>query len=160
MEPKDLLAFIHKAHKCTYAAPKEVKEKYKLIPPRRPGYKEFCFLDGDWEYHDSYSGSEMAPGEETVSFQGKPVWSMSYRGKGVEGVTYDFLKEEIFPFLKKTLMNISEDLPFRGPREFVEGDFKYTFEFEGDYSYFRGREAVLYQGNEVFFQDIIGSLIK
>lgn len=31
---------------------------------------------------------------------------------------------------------------------------------KGDYAYFTGREAVKYKGEEVFFQDVIGSLIK
>ena len=52
-----------------------------------------------------------------------------------------------------------KDIPFRGLDGFKEGDFEYRFSFEGDYSYFVGREAVLYKGEEVFFQDVMGSLI-
>jgi hypothetical protein len=39
-------------------------------------------------------------------------------------------------------MNFDEHLPFRGPVEFSEGDFKYTFKMQGDYAYFIGQERI------------------
>ena len=44
--------------------------------------------------------------------------------------------------------------------QFFDSDFKYTFEMEGDYDYFKGQERILYKGESVFFQDVMGSLIK
>ena len=57
-------------------------------------------------------------------------------------------------------MNFDENMPFRGPKEFSDGDFKYIFEMEGDYDYFKGQERILYKRKSVFFQDVMGSLIK
>ena len=55
---------------------------------------------------------------------------------------------------------MDDSMPFRGPKEFVDGGFRYSFELRGDYKYFTGRESIIYKGIEVFFQDIMGELIK
>lgn len=65
-----------------------------------------------------------------------------------------------FPFLKKALMTITEDLPFRGPREYVEGDFRYSFEMSGDYTYFTRQEKIEYKGKAVFVLDVMRDLVK
>lgn len=57
-------------------------------------------------------------------------------------------------------MNMDDSIPFRGPKEFIEEDFEYKFEIDGDYQYFMGRESVTYEGIEVFFQDVMTELIK
>lgn len=57
-------------------------------------------------------------------------------------------------------MNFNDDAPFRGPKEFLENDFKYIFEMKGDYDYFTGKEEIFYKNESVFFQDVMGELIK
>jgi|TARA_B100002003_G_C13995681_1_gene480900 hypothetical protein len=159
MNQKKLLKFIAKAHRNTYAAPKEIKAKYKCKKPILPGHKDYEFIDGDFIYHDSYSGWKMAPGKEVIFYKNKPVWCMSYQGNVDEKLSEEFV-EEIYSFLKKALMNFKDNIPFRGLNGFKEGDFEYKFSFKGDYSYFVGRESVFYKGKEVFFQDVMGSVIK
>jgi hypothetical protein len=83
---------------------------------------------------------------------------MSYQGKILGKQTKEFI-DEIFEFLKKAMMNVQDDAPFRGPKIFVEGDFIYTFKFVGSYSYFKGREIIKFKGKKVFFQDIMGEVI-
>lgn len=157
---EELLRFIAQAHRNTYAAPKEIRQKSKMQIPFLPGHKCYNFKEGNWEYFDCYAGSQWAPGREVVLFQGNPVWAMAYQGKHNETFSDDFFQTEAFPFLKKALTNMDEKMPFRGPEEFTEGDFQYTFKMNGDYSYFTGREAITHKGIEVFFQDVIGELIK
>jgi hypothetical protein len=147
---EELLGFIAKAHRNTYAAPKEIRQKSKLKTPFLPGHKCYHFVNGEWEYFDGYAGAEWAPGREVVLLHGNPVWAMSYQGK----------HNEEFSFLKKALMNMDDSMPFRGPKEFKEGDFRYVFELKGDYQYFTGRESITHKGIEVFFQDVMGELIK
>lgn len=65
---------------------------------------------------------------------------------GIGTVIADFFQERAFLFLKKALMNFDDSMPFRGPKEFVDGDFKYTFEMNVDYSYFLGQECIFYKG--------------
>lgn len=156
----ELLGFIAKSHRNTYAAPKEIRQKSKLKTPFLPRHKCYYFKDGNWEYFDGYAGEEWAPGREVVLFEGKPVWAMSYQGKHNEDYSKDFFQEEVFPFLKKALMNIDDLMPLRGPKEFVNGDFRYVFKIKGDYRYFTGRESITHKGIEVFFQNVMGELIK
>lgn len=157
---KKLLPFIAQAHRHTYAAPPEIRKQFKLETPFLPGHKCYYFKEKEWEYYDGYAGSEWAPGREVVLFQGKPVWAMSYQGKHNENYSNDFFQSEVFPFLKKALINMDDTMPFRGPKEFTDGDFRYTFELKGDYQYFTGRESITHKGIEVFFQDIMGEIIK
>lgn len=160
MDKKTLLDFIAKAHRHTYAAPKEVRKQHKCEVPILRGHKDYEFREGDLLYHDSYAGSSWAPGREVVFFQENPIWCMSYQGQPNPKFDDTFFQEQAFPFLKKALVNFDDNEPFRGPKEFFEDDFKYTFEMEGDYDYFRGKERIHYRREIVFFQDIMGSLIK
>ena len=166
MDEKTLLAFIAKAHRNTYAAPTEVRKQHRCDTPILPGHKDYAFEEGDLSYHDSYAGSSWAPGREVVFHKGNPIWCMSYQGKDSPDTDEFFLDEEVFPFLKKALTNFDDSMPFRGPSRFTspskfnEGEFEYTFEMEGDYRYFKGRERITFRGEEVFFQDVMGSLIK
>jgi len=159
MEKQELLKFIALAHKNTYAAPKEIKVQYKCAKPILPEHIDYDYVSGDWRYHDSYTGSKWAPGREVIFFQGKPVWCMSYQGQTVEDLSDNFI-EETFKFLKEALRNFDGETPFRGPVLFKKENFEYTFKFKGDYTYLVGRESIKYNGKEVFFQDVMGELIK
>jgi hypothetical protein len=130
------------------------------LKPQRPGFKELEYEQGKWYYRDSYSGFFFAPGQEVVSFEGKPVWAMAYSG-GMRPEYHgdvDFAKK-IFGFLKKALALIEKSRPFRGPNRLEEGDLVYVDKSEGDIQEFRGREEISYRGKVVFRQDYIGGLI-
>jgi len=159
MNKEILLKFIAKAHRNTYAATKEIKLKYQCKTPILPEHKDYDFIDGDWRYHDSYAGISWAPGREVVFFKNKPVWSMSYQGQTINALSKEFI-DEIFEFLKKALRKFTNEIPFRGLHGFEECDFKYSFTFKGDYSYFIGKESILYKGKVVFFQDVMATLIR
>jgi hypothetical protein len=151
---KKLANFLVKAKKQTYAG--EGKE----VDPQRPGFKELEYSDGDYVYRDSYIGFFSAPGQEIVRFKGVAIWSMAYSG----GMRQEYhnnteFAEKVFTFLKKVLFRVTEDMPFRGPKNFKEGDFEYINEFEGDITSFKGHEKILLKGKEVFSQDYIGGLI-
>ena len=160
IDEKSLLEFIAKAHRNTYAAPENIKSRHRCETPILEGHKDYEFVEGDWGYHDSYAGTSWAPGHEVVFFKGEPVWSMSYQGQTVSEYPERFINE-VFYFLKMALRETSDDMPFRGPSKFRTGDFKYRFVIEcGDYRYFKGRESIIYKDEEVFFQDVMGTLIK
>ncbi|MBI4450480.1 hypothetical protein HY642_00770 [Candidatus Woesearchaeota archaeon] len=67
--------------------------------------------------------------------------------------------KQTFAFLKKALQRVEASRPFRGPRYFVDGDFEYVDESEGDITRFKGIERIFFKGKEVFSQDYIGGLI-
>jgi hypothetical protein len=151
---KKLANFLVKAKKQTYA------DDGKEVTPQRPGFKELEYSDGDYVYRDSYTGFFSAPGQEIVRFKGIAIWSMAYSG----GMKKKFHKdaefaEKVFTFLKKALSRVTEDIPFRGPENFKQGDFEYVNYFEGDITNFRGYEKILFKGKEVFNQDYIGGLV-
>ena len=158
---EELARFLVKAKKGTYAG------DGKEITPERPGFKELEYIEGDWNYRDSYIGFFMAPGQEVVRFQGKPIWVMSYSG----GMTSDFkddinFAKETFNFLKRALLQVSEEMPFRGPKIFSdEKDWHYQNYFGGDVTNFHGHEKIytLPPVDEinriVFAQDYIGGLV-
>jgi len=160
MDKKILLAFIAKAHRNTYAATTEVRKQHKCEVPIQAGHTDYEFVEGDLRYRDSYAGIKWAPGSEVVFLKEIPIWCMAYQGQHNSKFDDVFFQEEAFPFLKKALMTFDDSMPFRGPKEFSEGDFKYFFEMEGDYSYFKGKEKILYKGEIVFFQDVMGEIIK
>jgi len=151
---KELTEFLVKAKVETYAG------DGAEVDSQRPGFKELEFIEGEWEYRDSYSGFYMAPGQEIVRFEGKPIWSMAYSGgitKKYQG-NFDFAKQ-IFEFLKKALKLVDKNKPYRGPDNFKEGDYEYVSRVEGDVSWFKGNEKILFKGEVVFKQDYIGGLI-
>lgn len=160
MDKKTLIAFIAKAHRHTYAAPNEIRKQYLCKTPVLQGHTDHEYSEGDLRYRDSYAGAAWAPGREVVFYKGEPVWCMAYQGQHNSEYGDAFYREQAFPFLKRALMNFDDSTPFRGPTEFSEGDFKYTFKMRGDYNYFKGQERIFYKGESVFFQDIMGSLIK
>lgn len=155
VDVKELKKFLIEASNHGYAAGGE------RVAPQRPGYKELEYRQGDWYERDSYVGHYQAPGMTTVYFKDVPVWTCAYGGKVIEKFYPQV--EEIFTFLRKALLRKdlkkAEDVPVRGPSEFNEGDFRYTFSFEGDMACFYGRERIYLKGELVFFQDIIGGFV-
>lgn len=154
MNLSKLTKFLIKAKKKAYAG------GGKEISSQRPGFKELEYKEGDYYYRDSYSGFYQAPGQEVVYFQDKPIWAMAYSG-GMKKKFHgdETLAKKTFGFLKKCLLKVPENEPFRGPREFSEGDFSYQMEVEGDVNDFSGEERIFYQREEVFHQYFIGGMI-
>ena len=151
---KELARFLVKAKSQTYAG------DGKEILPQRPGFKELEFVEGPWEYRDSYVGYFMAPGQEYVRFKSQPIWTMAYSG-GMRPEYHkqrDFAKQT-FTFLKQALSRVEVSRPFRGPENFHDREWKYLNTSEGDITDFKGTERILHKGKEVFKQNYIGGLI-
>ncbi len=149
----NLVDFLIEAKRNTYAS------GGREIEPERPGFKELEFKDDLWYYRDSYAGFFSAPGQEVVRYNGIPVWAMAYNGgmrRKYRNVDY---AKQVFNFLKKALMKVEKERPFRGPGRFEGENLVYIDESFGDVREFRGRERILDNGFEVFSQDYIGGLI-
>ena len=67
--------------------------------------------------------------------------------------------EGTYDFLKKCLLQVKEDEPFRGPRNFRKGDFSYQMMVNGDLNDFSGEEKIFFKGKEVFRQYFVGGMI-
>lgn len=153
MNIDELRKFIKKASAATYAGGGKEEEN-----PERPGFKELVYVEGEWNYRDSYTGFFRARGMEVVRFQNIPVWTASYGGGMITGkedlakVTYTFLK---YAMLAKDLEKYSA----RGPHHFTDGDYEYNYTQEGSIDEFNGYEEIFYQGELAFFHRIIGGTI-
>lgn len=152
---KELAEFLVEAKTKTYA-----NVNAKEIKAQRPDFKELEHKKGKWEYRDSYCGFFFAPGQEIVRFNKKPVWAMAYSGGMDKKYHGDVLfAKEIFSFLKLALAKVSPKIPYRGPKSYISGNYKYTNTIKGNITDFSGTEKIFFKGKEIFKQEYIGGLI-
>ena len=143
---RELADFIVEGHTKGWAA--EGSE----VEPVFPGMKSISYKRANWEYRDNYFGYFRAPGFTVVSQNNQPVWMMSYFGEGqLEG--YEEIVKPTFSFLKRVLLQVTPELPFRGPSEYKEEDWTYKFKLlKGNIEDFLWKEEILKDGNLVFTQ--------
>lgn len=147
--------FLIKAKKETYA-----NENIEKKSPSRRGSYDYEYSDGVLTYHDTYFGGTNFMGEEVVyAADDTPIWGMNYYG-----VTLDesLSEEAIDKALRPALMLVGTDeiLPVRGPKEYTNGEYKYTFEMTGNLENFEGTE-IIQKGNEkVYILHCHGGAIK
>lgn len=149
----ELAHFIVEANGKTWAA--EGAE----VEPERKGYKELEYIRGEWRLRDSYTPYFRAPGMTTVYFRDKPAWTMAYGGTGLlEG--HDEIVKPAFTFLKKALMKVTPEMPFRGPSECREDDWGYKFRLiRGDITDFLGEESISKGNDLIFMQVVLGGIV-
>ena len=134
--PLDILsAFLREANFNTYA-----NENIKKAASLRPGSKDYHFAKDNLVYHDTYFGSTKFMGAEIVYKDGRCAWGMNYYGFTLD----DKINEELFDaILRPALMSGSGDnIPVRGPKEFINGKWKYTFNVTGNLANFTGLEEI------------------
>lgn len=132
---EELTAFLKEANLNTYA-----NEKVKKVSSLRPGSSDYHFEKGDLTYHDTYFGSTNFIGEEVVYKNSKPAWAMNYYGFTLSNKINESLFDSI---LRPALMSGSGDnIPVRGPKEFTNGEWKYTFNTNGNLANFTGIEEI------------------
>jgi hypothetical protein len=151
---QQLYKFIKKAAWATYAGGGKKEEKVE-----RQGFIELIFQEEDFFYRDSYTGFYRSRGMEVVRHKGQPVWTSAYGGGMVEGK--EFQAQDTFDFLKKAMSAEEKGfLSFRGPHQYLDGDWKYVYSQEGDVEEFKGHEEIYFKDELVFFHEIIGGLVK
>jgi hypothetical protein len=135
---KNIIDFLIKAKRVTYAG------KGAEAIPSRPGSHDLHYAESDLLYIDTYLGGAKFGGEEALWRDNTPFWTMNYYGivTDKEHFSGDFLKE--------ALLRVPEDKPYRGPSEFVNGDYKYTCEVSGDFDYFNGKEEIFYREKKIY----------
>lgn len=135
---QELREFLVEAKKQTYA-----NENVKKVDPVCPNSEDYRYERDDWIYYDMYFGGRKFIGEEVVYHgEGRPKWGMNYYGFTLDD---DLTEEAVDKALRPALMKVGEDskiLPIRGPREFINGEWKYNFTVEGDLSNFTGTEEI------------------
>ena len=150
----DLEKFLIKAKKETYA-----NENVEKVKSSRLDSKDYEYKNGNKIYHDTYFGGTNFIGEEVVYMDNKIYWGMNYYGVTLD----DTLSEEVMDkALRPALMKVESDniIPVRGPKEFINGEYKYVFDVLGDITYFNGTETIYKKDVKIYELKCSGGLIK
>lgn len=127
--------FLREANLNTYA-----NKKIKRSSSLRPESNDYHFEKDNLIYHDTYFGATKFIGEEIVYKDNKPAWGMNYYGFVINS---NIGEELIDSILRPALMFGSGDnIPVRGPKEFINGEWKYSFETNGKLDNFTGIEEI------------------
>ena len=119
------------------------------------GSVQYEHQEGNWSYRDIYFiGSGIFPGLETLSYKGKPVWSMSYYGN-----FSSMTEEQADTMLRKALTDTWETTRIYNHVEKNFGDFTYICDGDGDIDELSGTEEILVDGKQVYFFYYAGGYI-
>ena len=147
IEIGELACFLVKAKKATYA------NKTNKVNSSRKESHDYSYQENNYTYLDSFFGAENFSGQEIVYKDEKPCWSMNYYGRVVEeNFNGDFLKE--------ALLQVDEELPFRGPLFYQKGEYLYLLRIQGKIDFFQGVEEIYYQTYKVYEGFIQGGIVK
>lgn len=150
MNREALRQFLVDSNKAGYAGGEE-KEWIK----ESDGSTTIPFEKGDWRSHDNFFGGEPYGGRVVIFNQGKPVWMMMYYG----WVAPDVEANPIYALLRNALMQMPEDAPFRGPKEYREGEYTYSNTWAGDVGQYSGEERIT-QGEKLIYKaNYIGGIV-
>lgn len=151
----DLQNFLIEAKKETYA-----NGTVEKVNPTRRGSSDYEYKNDKYSYHDTYFGGTDFQGQEVVYQQeDTPIWGMIYYGRTLD----ESLSEEAMDnALRPALMQVGEDdtIPVRGPKEFENQGYKYTFEVTGDLTNFEGEETIEKEGKKIYTLKCHGGMIR
>ena len=143
----DIITFLIRAKQATYAG------KGAETTASRIGSHDLVYREGELMYYDTYLGGERFAGEEALWISGVPCWSMNYVGR-VTGTPFSG------DFLKEALLHVPEQMPYRGPEKYVNGDYTYDCSVEGSFDWFQGKETIRYREEIIYECFFHGGLIR
>ena len=150
MSKKALKQFLIDSNKAGYAGGQEKKWVKEL-----DGSTTIPFEKGPWKSHDNFFGGEPYGGRTIVFYEGKPYWIMVYYGWVEEGVETN----PVYAVLRGALKQMPEDYPFRGPKEYKEGNYTYINKWKGEVDKFSGEERII-QGDKLIYKaNYLGGLV-
>lgn len=148
---KELLRqFLIDSNKAGYAGGEE--KKWVKEPD---GSTTILFEKRPWRSNDNFFGGEPYGGRTIVFYEGKPYWMMVYYGWVVEGVE----SNPVYGVLRNALMQMPEDYPYRGPREYKEGEYTYINVWEGELDRFAGEEQIKQSERLIYKANYIGGMV-
>lgn len=142
MDIQALKQFLIDSNKAGYAGGEEKKWKKEI-----DGSTTIPYTKGDFSSNDNFFGGEPYGGRVVVFHKNKPVWIMVYYGWVEEGVEFN----PVYSVLKSALIRMPDDAPFRGPKEFKQGEFVYINTWEGDVEKYSGEE-IIKKGEKVVYK--------
>ncbi|MET4329582.1 hypothetical protein ABIB80_005424 [Bradyrhizobium sp. i1.15.2] len=91
-------------------------------------------------------------GQETVSRDGRVIWSMSYSGGVRAEITGRDTFLAIYKFLRQALLAGSVEEPYRGPHLFEQDGMVYRNEVEGSLDRFHGIETIAQEDGALLYE--------
>lgn len=150
MNNDELRQFLLDSNKAGYAGGEE-----KKWIKESDGSTTIPFEKGKWRSHDNFFGGEPYGGRVVVFYENKPVWMMVYYGwveKGTEA-------NPVYEVLRSALKEMPKDAPYRGPEEYIQGDFIYSNEWEGTIERYSGEEKITQKGKLLYKAYYRGGLV-
>jgi uncharacterized protein DUF5680 len=114
---------------------------------------------GDWTCLDVWDGGEPFGGCIRVSYQGQRVWRMSYQGE-VHPNTAEACVAPLYHFLLVVLRHMPLEAPFRGPRFYRDGLWRYENWCQGDIRSFAGIEKIYHGTLQEYTGRFFGGLVN
>jgi hypothetical protein len=150
MNSEALRHFLVEANRAGYAGG---NERHWTKEP--DGSTTISFTDGPQRLHDNFFGGEPYGGRMVVFDDGRPVWMMVYYG----WVVGELDANAVYSVLRKALMEMPEDAPFRGPALYTDGAFTYTNTWAGNVTRFSGEERISQAGALIYATHYAGGLV-
>ena len=147
--------FLIEAKKQTYA-----NENVSKTASSRLNSNDYEYKKDNMIYHDTFFGGTNFIGEEVVYIDNKTYWAMNYYGTTLDE---NLSEEAMDKALRPALMKVGEDktiIPVRGPKEFINGEYKYFFEANGDINCFNGIETIYKNNVKIYELKCTGGFIK
>jgi len=150
MATDELRNFLIEANKAGYAGGDERK-----WTKESDGSTTIPFTQDDWKLQDNFFGGEPYGGRIVVFHKDAPIWMMVYYGWVEEGVDVNV----VYKVLRGALMQMPVEAPFRGPKEYIEQEFVYTNDWNGDVERFEGEEKITQGDNFIYKARYLGGLV-
>ena len=147
--------FLIEAKRQTYA-----NENMEKVKSSRLDSKDYEYKKDNMVYHDTYFGGINFIGEEVIYLDNQIYWGMNYYGVTIDK---ELGEEAIDKALRPALMKVGIDkdvIPVRGPKKFINGEYKYVFDVTGDINNFSGIEAIYKNDKKIYELKCNGGLIK
>ena len=125
-----------------------------------PGAAQLQFDRGLFAYRNIFFGFERFSGQETVHYDGRPIWGMGYSGGLINHYMWDLQPQWIYAVMRAALAQVTEDLPFRGPLSYEYYGFEYSNHPLGHLAEFLGEETIKYRGSLVYHLWYVGGFIR
>jgi hypothetical protein len=148
--------FLLQAKRHTYASQGDDATVAAVVP----GAKQLEYRDGLFFYRDLYVGMAYFVGQEIVSYQDHPVWSMSYAGGVIPAVRDGAEMRAIYAFLRLALRQGTGTQPYRGPAVVRGGSYVYTNQSHGTLEAFWGHECITDNTQHVYELHYSGGCLR
>lgn len=142
MNIKALKQFLIDSNNAGYASGEE-----KKWIKESDGSTTIPFQKGEWRSHDNFFGGEPYGGRLIVFYKDKPIWIMVYYGYVIQGIDAN----PVYAILRNALRQMPPEAPFRGPKEYRDGDLTYVNSWHGTIEHYSGKEQIT-MGEKILYK--------